>query len=251
MNLAVLTGRQVSKPLKVFIVSYGGEIADVTLHSSCSSTEPSALKVTSSCTSVYVDGSETRGAVEAEIQVKYGSFAGSAAFTVWMPTTPMFVELDDTKLSQVKGWKVPVQNDYQDQSPATDPVEMFTRRKRSKAQETETRVPRCEVRYQQTKVRVYAEFLAEDPESGRKEYFPSRGTQLEVTELLLEKGLKVTNPRVATLRGNVVIGQSPGRTDIRVSFESATFYYLEFFFLNLLMFRSFHRFLAKIWAAKS
>ena len=45
MNLAVLTGRQVAKQLKVFIVSHSGEIADVTLHSSCTSQDLSALKV--------------------------------------------------------------------------------------------------------------------------------------------------------------------------------------------------------------
>ena len=45
MNLAVLTGRQVAKPLKVFMVSHSGEIADVTLHSSCTSRDLSALKV--------------------------------------------------------------------------------------------------------------------------------------------------------------------------------------------------------------
>ena len=47
MNLAVLTGRQVAKQLKVFIVSHAGEIADVTLHSSCTSKDLSALKVCS------------------------------------------------------------------------------------------------------------------------------------------------------------------------------------------------------------
>ncbi len=45
INLAVLNGRQVSQPLKVFIVSEAGQIADVTLHSSCSSKDDSALKV--------------------------------------------------------------------------------------------------------------------------------------------------------------------------------------------------------------
>ena len=45
MNLAVLTGRQVAKQLKVYIVSHAGEIADVTLHSSCTSKDVSALKV--------------------------------------------------------------------------------------------------------------------------------------------------------------------------------------------------------------
>ena len=45
MNLAILTGRQVSRPLKVFIVSQAGDVADVTLHSSCSSADQSVLKV--------------------------------------------------------------------------------------------------------------------------------------------------------------------------------------------------------------
>ena len=45
MNVAVLTGRQVSRPLKVFIVSQGGDVADVTLHSSCTSVDQSVLKV--------------------------------------------------------------------------------------------------------------------------------------------------------------------------------------------------------------
>lgn len=45
MNLAVLTGRQVSRPLKVFIVSQAGDVADVTLHCSCSSVDQSVLKV--------------------------------------------------------------------------------------------------------------------------------------------------------------------------------------------------------------
>ena len=45
MNLAVLTGRQVSRPLKVVIVSEGLDVPDVTLHSSCTSVDQSVLKV--------------------------------------------------------------------------------------------------------------------------------------------------------------------------------------------------------------
>ena len=70
MNTAVLTGRQVplenfvgsvfvvvleppyltislqvSQPMKIFIVSEAGKIADVTLHTSCKSADESALKV--------------------------------------------------------------------------------------------------------------------------------------------------------------------------------------------------------------
>lgn len=45
MNTAVLTGRQVSQGMKVFIVSQAGTVADVTLQSSCHSEDESVLKV--------------------------------------------------------------------------------------------------------------------------------------------------------------------------------------------------------------
>lgn len=45
LNLATLTGRQVSEPLRVFMVTQGGKVADVTLQASCSSSDESVLKV--------------------------------------------------------------------------------------------------------------------------------------------------------------------------------------------------------------
>lgn len=45
INTAVLTGRQVSQAMKVFIVSQAGKVADVTLQSSCHSEDESVLKV--------------------------------------------------------------------------------------------------------------------------------------------------------------------------------------------------------------
>ncbi|KAI4500832.1 hypothetical protein M0802_004043 [Mischocyttarus mexicanus] len=107
MNTAVLTGRQVSQGMKVFIVSQAGTVADVTLQSSCHSEDESVLKVSSSCSSVYVDGSEIRGSSNASVLVKYGTYTGLAKFTVWMPEFPLEVTVGDTRLSQIKGWKVP------------------------------------------------------------------------------------------------------------------------------------------------
>lgn len=45
MNTAVLTGRQVSQAMKVFIVSQAGKVADVTLQSSCNAEDESVIKV--------------------------------------------------------------------------------------------------------------------------------------------------------------------------------------------------------------
>ncbi|XP_023214082.1 transmembrane protein 132E-like [Centruroides sculpturatus] len=107
LNTAVLTGRQVSQPMKVFVVSQAGKVGDVTLQSSCHSADESILKVSPSCTSVYLDGSEIRGSQNASVLVKYGTYTGQAHFLVWMPEIPLIVRLSDTKLSQVKGWRTP------------------------------------------------------------------------------------------------------------------------------------------------
>ena len=45
VNTAVLDGKQVSRPMKVFIVSRAGQVADVTLQASCRSLDESVLKV--------------------------------------------------------------------------------------------------------------------------------------------------------------------------------------------------------------
>ena len=45
MNTAQLTGRQVSQSMKIYIVSEAGSVADVTLHTSCTTVDSSALKV--------------------------------------------------------------------------------------------------------------------------------------------------------------------------------------------------------------
>lgn len=107
VNTAVLTGRQVSQAMKVFIVSQAGRVADVTLQSSCKTEDDSVLKVSSSCTSVYVDGSEIRGSSNGTVLVKYGTYTGMARFTVWMPQFPLEVAVHDYRLSQIKGWRVP------------------------------------------------------------------------------------------------------------------------------------------------
>lgn len=64
-------------------------------------------QVSSSCSSVYVDGTEIRGSSNASVLVKYGTYTGLAKFTVWMPEFPLEVTVGDTRLSQLKGWKVP------------------------------------------------------------------------------------------------------------------------------------------------
>ncbi|XP_069704788.1 transmembrane protein 132E [Periplaneta americana] len=229
INTAVLTGRQVSQAMKVFIVSQAGKVADVTLQSSCHSEDESVLKVSSSCSSVYVDGSEIRGSSNASVLVKYGTYTGLAKFTVWMPEFPLEVNVADFRLSQVKGWKVPEEHasgakikrsidDSHSSRPGTYrgwpntgamlPEDVGN----GIDQERHTT---CRLRFQQSPVEVYARFLATDHDSGRVSYFVSRRTWLRVTDLVLSL-LRVSDPRIASLHGCILQGRSMGRTEVQV-----------------------------------
>ncbi|XP_013182085.1 PREDICTED: transmembrane protein 132B [Papilio xuthus] len=214
LNTAVLTGRQVSQAMKVLIVSQAGQVADVTLQSSCHSEDESVLKVSSSCSSVYVDGSEIRGSSNASVIVKYGTYTGLARFTVWMPEYPLEIDVDDNRLSQIKGWKVP------DDANAKDRLKRSLSARgwggaRPDGTNSLTEQRACRLRYQQSNVEVYARFLAKDHDSGRVSYLVSRRTWLQVTELVLAL-LRVSDPRIATLRDRVLQGRSTGRTEVQV-----------------------------------
>lgn len=66
----------------------------------------STSQVSSSCTSVYLDGSEVRGSTNATLVARYGSAESTGSLTVWVPEMPLDVQLDDVKLNQIAGWRV-------------------------------------------------------------------------------------------------------------------------------------------------
>lgn len=222
MNTAVLTGRQVYKAMKVFIVSQSGKVADITLQSSCHSEDESVIKVSpiikfrdlcslksifcfvaqvsTSCSSVYVDGTETEGSSNASIIIKYGSTSGLARFTVWMPEYPLEVFVTDYRLSQIKGWKIPVDSKryvrpksvhrsislqyWGSFSPIFSDHGKEKRRKRAnnnnnwyKSSEDLSNGPdrqTCRARYQQTPIEIYARFIAVDQVSFGERYLYPR-----------------------------------------------------------------------------
>ena len=71
----------------------------------------------------------------------------------------------------------------------------------------------CRLRYQQTTVDVYASFCI--LENGKLQYYTGKKTYLRVTDLLKDR-LKMSDPRIASLNGNVIVGQAPGLTEIQV-----------------------------------
>ncbi|XP_073835557.1 transmembrane protein 132C dtn [Musca autumnalis] len=215
MNTAVLTGRQVAQAMKVFIVSQGGKVADVTLQSSCYAEDESVIKVSSSCSSVYVDGSEIRGSSNASIIVKYGTYIGVAKFIVWMPEFPLEVYISDFRLSQIKGWKVMDEHQYIHKKSRRKKRSFFHGLNGAYYNNGLLEKMSCRARYQQSPVEVYARFVAVDQNSGRISYFISRRTGLRVTDLV-QPLLRVADPKIASLKGRILQGKSMGRTDVQV-----------------------------------
>ncbi|KAG7153695.1 Transmembrane protein 132E-like, partial [Homarus americanus] len=185
VNTAVLTGRQVSRAMKVLIVSQA----------------------------VYLDGSEVRGSHNATVVARYDILTGSASFTVWMPELPLTVHVGDTKLSQVRGWRSP--------DPATTATYAVKLHPAAVQQDLTLRhednavTPFCSVRYQQTPVQVYGRFVAVDDNSGRQSYLLSRRAQVRVTELVAHL-LRVADTSVAILDHTTLMGRAPGRTEVQV-----------------------------------
>ena len=63
-------------------------------------------------------------------------------------------------------------------------------------------------------------FLAEDQNSGRREYLISRERQLDVTDLTLAS-VRTTDPRLVSISGITLQGHHPGSADIQVSREKS------------------------------
>jgi transmembrane protein 132 len=231
LNTASLNGRQVSQAMRIYMVSASGRISDITLQSSCHAADESILKVSPSCTSVYLDGSEVRGSQNATILIKYGTFTGQGNFVVWMPKLPLDIRVDDNKLSQVKSWKTPqikrkqtsspIEDDSPNQSIEDNSAQTKSSNIRSEFIEGITSSSSfnnyigCRLRFQQTRVEVFTRFFSTDHNSGREAALLSRRLSIRVTHLLMPY-IRVSDPKILILRGNIIEGLNVGRSEVQV-----------------------------------
>ncbi|XP_044872489.1 transmembrane protein 132A isoform X2 [Mauremys mutica] len=207
VNTAPLTGIPQAVPVKLVAVEMGGAVFEVTEQMGCESANKQVLKVTDACDSVYVGGKESRGARGARVDFWFRRLHASLLFTVWVPLLPLRVELTDTTLEQVRGWRVP--GAAPDSSGLAEPEEA--------GEEAERRARGCRLQYQRAGVRFLAHFVAHPLDGGRHlTYMPSPDWLLDVSHLVGGQA-KVQDPRVATLEGgSVVIGHEPGVTSVEV-----------------------------------
>ncbi|KAM5310896.1 transmembrane protein 132B [Glossophaga mutica] len=204
LNTAVLTGKAVSVPVKVVAVQEDGSVVDVSEPVECASADEDVVKVSERCDSVFVNGKEMRGRAGTTVRFTHRHLTAQLEVTVWAPRLPLQVEVSDTELSQVKGWRVPV---APNRRPTRD----------SEDEEDEERRGRgCALQYQRAAVRVLAQFTAEAPGAGPPSYLLDPDWQLDITDLVVEF-VTVEDPRVAQLEaGRTLVGREPGITAIQV-----------------------------------
>lgn len=59
------------------------------------------------CDAVFVAGKESQGARGVRVDFWWRRLRASLRLTVWAPLLPLRIELTDTTLEQVRGWRVP------------------------------------------------------------------------------------------------------------------------------------------------
>nr|XP_038035464.1 LOW QUALITY PROTEIN: transmembrane protein 132A [Anas platyrhynchos] len=205
LNTAPLTGVPRAVPVTLVTVEAGGGVAEVTEPLGCESADKQVLQVADSCDAVFVGGKESRGARGARVDFWSRRLHASLLFTVWAPLLPLRIQLGDTTLEQLRGWRLPGATESAD-GEADEPGEEAERRARG-----------CRPQYQRTSVRFLAHFVAHPRDGGRHlSYLPGPEWLLDVTHLVAGRA-RVQDPRVATLEGDtVVVGREPGVTSVEV-----------------------------------
>ncbi|NXV73460.1 T132A protein, partial [Atlantisia rogersi] len=185
LNTAPLTGVPRAVPVKLVAVEAGGGMAELTEPLGCESADKQVLQVSDACDMVFVGGKESRGARGARVDFWSRRLHASLRFTIWAPLLPLRVQLDDTVLEQVRGWRLP------------GGPESALAEAEEPGEEAERRVRSCRPQYQRTVVRVLAHFVAHPLDGGRHlSYLPGPEWLLDVTHLVAGR-TRVQDPRVA------------------------------------------------------
>nr|XP_005002040.1 transmembrane protein 132A isoform X2 [Cavia porcellus] len=203
VNTAPLTGHPGRIPVRLVTVDTGGVLAEVTEHIGCESANTQVLQVSEACDTVFVAGTESRGAKGVRVDFWWRRLRASLLLTVWAPLLPLRIELSDATLEQVRGWRVPGPTDGAlEPNPAVE--------------EAEPRSRSCRLLYQRASVRVLAPFAAHTQDGRHLEHLLGPDWLLDVTDLVLPHA-HVQDPRVASLEGGpVLVGREPGVTAIEV-----------------------------------
>ncbi|XP_058512615.1 transmembrane protein 132C [Ochotona princeps] len=205
LNTAVLTGKTVALPVKVVSVEESGAVLDVSELVECKSTDEDVLKVSDRCDHVFVNGKEIKGRVDVAVNFTYQHLSAPLHVTVWVPRLPLQIDISDTELSQIKGWRVPV-------GASKRPT-----RESEEEEEEERRGRGCTLQFQRATVRVLTQFVSQGAGPwGQLSHLLGPDWQFDVTHLVADF-MKLEEPHVATLQdGRILVGREVGMTTIQV-----------------------------------
>ncbi|XP_046949186.1 transmembrane protein 132C [Lynx rufus] len=205
LNTAILTGKTVALPIKVVSVEENSAVTDISELVECKSADEDVLKVSDGCDYVFVNGKEIKGKVDAVVNFTYQHLSAPLHITVWVPRLPLQIEVSDTELSQIKGWRVPI-------------VASKRPTRESEDEDDEERRGRgCALKYQHATVRVLTQFVAEGAGPwGQPSHLLSPDWQVDITHLVADF-MNLEEPHVATLQDSrVLVGREVGMTTIQV-----------------------------------
>ncbi|KAF6278644.1 transmembrane protein 132C [Rhinolophus ferrumequinum] len=205
LNTAILTGQTVSLPVKVVSVEENGAVTDISESVECKATDEDVIKVSDRCDYVFVNGKEMKGKVDAVVNFTYQYLSAPLHVTVWVPRLPLQIEVSDTELSQIKGWRVPI---------------MASKRptRESEDDEDEERRGRgCALQYQHATVRVLTQFVSEGAGPwGQLSHLLGPDWQVDISHLVAGF-MKLEEPHVASLQDSrILVGREVGMTTIQV-----------------------------------
>ncbi|XP_066418317.1 transmembrane protein 132D isoform X3 [Molothrus aeneus] len=205
LNTAILTGKTVAVPVKVVSVEDDGTVTDLVDSVECRSSDEDVIKVSDRCDYVFVNGKEMKGKVNVVVNFTYQHLSAPLEMTVWIPRLPLQIEVSDTELNQIKGWRVPI---ISNKRPTRDSDD---------EDEDERRGRGCTLQYQHAMVRVLTQFVAEPPEPGAQlSFLLGSDWQLDITHLVRDF-MQVEEPRIAQLHeGQVLVGLELGMTTIQI-----------------------------------
>ncbi|XP_073532244.1 transmembrane protein 132C [Phyllobates terribilis] len=205
LNTAILTGKTVAVPVKVVSVEENGSVADISELVECKSSDEDVVKVSERCDYVYVNGKEMKGKVDVMVNFTYQYLSAPLLITIWVPRLPLQIDISDTELSQIKGWRVPIISNRRPTRDSDDD------------DEDERRGRGCSLQYQHAMIRVLTQFVAEDPTPlGQLDFLLGSEWQVDVTDLVKDF-MKLEEPHIAKLQdGRLLIGKEVGMTTIQV-----------------------------------
>ncbi|XP_031799519.1 transmembrane protein 132A [Sarcophilus harrisii] len=205
VNTSPLTGIAQRVPIRLVTVATGGAVAEVTEQVGCESANTQVLQVSEACSEVFVEGKESQGNRGVQVDFWWRRLRASLRVTVWAPLLPLRIEMTDTTLEQVRGWRVPG-------TASGAPIEP-----EEGGEEADRRARSCRLQYQRAGVRFLVPFVAHPQDGGRHlTYLLGPDWLLDVTHLVGPHA-RVQDPRVATLEaGSVLVGREPGVTSLEV-----------------------------------